>query len=108
MNQLAAGMLALQTNSKFLKQYNIGMKKDKYWEYCLEDALDLIAKIPVVAAKIYRRTFADGKIPAYNSKTDWAANYAQMLGVTDSEGFMEVTRLYLMLHADHEGGNVSA
>lgn len=31
-----------------------------------------------------------------------------MLGVNDSEAFKEVTRLYLMLHADHEGGNVSA
>jgi citrate synthase len=31
-----------------------------------------------------------------------------MLGVNSSEDFREVTRLYLMLHADHEGGNVSA
>jgi len=84
------------------------MKKDEYWEVALEDSLDLVAKIPVVAAIIYRRTFADGKVPAYDSKLDWAGNYAQMLGVNDSEGFKEVTRLYLMLHADHEGGNVSA
>merc|ERR1711862_656978 len=45
---------------------------------------------------------------AYNSNIDWAGNYAHMLGVNDSEAFKEVTRLYLMLHADHEGGNVSA
>lgn len=31
-----------------------------------------------------------------------------MLGVNNDESFKEVTRLYLMLHADHEGGNVSA
>jgi citrate synthase len=74
----------------------------------LEDSIDLVAKIPVVAAKIYRRTFAAGTVPASDSKLDWAGNYAQMLGVNDSEGFKEVTRLYLMLHADHEGGNVSA
>lgn len=61
-----------------------------------------------VAAHIYRRTFKDGKVPAYDSKLDWAGNYAQMLGVNDSQAFKEVTRLYLMLHADHEGGNVSA
>merc|ERR1711862_998423 len=73
-----------------------------------EDSLDLVAKIPVVAAIIYRRTFHDGNVPAYDSKLDWAGNYAQMLGVNDSEGFKEATRLYLMLHADHEGGNVSA
>merc|ERR1740121_2517334 len=84
------------------------MKKAEYWEWALEDSIDLIAKIPVLAAKIYRRSFADGKVPAYDSKLDWAGNYAQMLGVNDSEAFKEVTRLYLMLHADHEGGNVSA
>merc|ERR1719183_715262 len=31
-----------------------------------------------------------------------------MLGINNDEKFNEVTRLYLMLHADHEGGNVSA
>merc|ERR1711920_1074041 len=108
MTQLSISMLALQNHSKFRNQYNKGMKKAEYWEWALEDSLDLIARIPVVAAKIYRRSFADGKVPAYDNKLDWAGNYAQMLGVNDSEDFKEVTRLYLMLHADHEGGNVSA
>merc|ERR1719261_1829808 len=44
----------------------------------------------------------------YDSKMDWAGNYSQMLGVTQDPMFKEATRLYLMLHADHEGGNVSA
>lgn len=108
MTQLSIAMLAMQKDSKFKDAYDAGMKKNEYWEVCLEDSLDLVAKIPVVAAVIYRRTFHDGKVPAYNSKLDWAGNYAQMLGVNDSEAFKEVTRLYLMLHADHEGGNVSA
>lgn len=108
MTQLSIAMLALQKDSKFRAAYDAGMKKNEYWEICLEDSLDLVAKIPVVAAVIYRRTFHDGKVPAYDSKLDWAGNYAQMLGVNDSEAFKEVTRLYLMLHADHEGGNVSA
>merc|ERR1711972_399844 len=108
MTQLSVAMLALQKDSKFAKQYNAGMKKGEYWEYTLEDAIDLVAKIPVVAAKIYRRTFKDGKMLPYDKNTDWAANYAQMLGVSSDEKFKEVTRLYLMLHADHEGGNVSA
>jgi len=108
MTQLSVCMLALQKDSKFTAGYQGGMKKNEYWEAALEDALDLVAKIPVVAAHIYRRTFKDGKVPAYNSKLDWAGNYADMLGVNDSESFKEVTRLYLMLHADHEGGNVSA
>merc|ERR1719409_1444104 len=108
MTQLAIAMLALQKDSKFQKAYDAGMKKGAYWEFALEDAMDVSAKIPVVAAKIYRRTFKDGKVPAYDSKLDWAANYAAMLGINNDEKFKEVTRLYLMLHADHEGGNVSA
>merc|ERR1719222_1810324 len=84
------------------------MKKAEYWEYALEDAVDLVAKIPVVAAMIYSNTFKDGKMPAYDSKLDWAGNYAAMLGVNSGEDFKEAVRLYLMLHADHEGGNVSA
>ena len=35
----------------------------RYWIYALEDALDIIAKIPTIAAKIYRRTFQDGVVP---------------------------------------------
>jgi len=108
MTQLSIGMLALQPYSKFAAKYDSGMKKAEYWEWALEDALDLVAKIPVVAACIYRRTFKDGKMPSYDSQLDWAANYAQMLGVNSDEQFKEATRLYLMLHADHEGGNVSA
>jgi len=108
MTQLSIAMLALQKDSKFQHAYEAGMKKADYWVYTLEDAMDLSAKIPVVAAKIFHRTFKDGKVPAYDSKLDWAANYAQMLGVNDGEKFKEAVRLYLMLHADHEGGNVSA
>merc|ERR1712113_275104 len=56
----------------------------------------------------FRNVFFDGKHIPSNPSLDWAGNYAQMLGVNDSEEFKEITRLYLMLHADHEGGNVSA
>merc|ERR1712110_1306933 len=74
----------------------------------LEDALTLVAQMPPLCARIFRNVFFDGKhIPA-DTSVDWAGNYAHMLGVNDSEAFKDVTRLYLMLHADHEGGNVSA
>jgi len=95
MTQLSVCMLALQKDSKFAAKYDEGMKKAEYWEWALEDALDLVAKIPVVAAHIYRRNFKDGTAPAYNADLDWAGNYAAMLGVNDSEEFKEVTRLYL-------------
>ena len=35
----------------------------RYWVYALDDALEIIAKIPTIAAKIYRRTFQDGVVP---------------------------------------------
>jgi len=109
MTQLGIGMLALQPTSQFAAGYRTGaMKKHEYWEYALEDSLSLIGRIPILAARIYRNSFRGGAHVASDRSLDWAGNYAQMLGVNDSEGFKEVTRLYLMLHADHEGGNVSA
>lgn len=109
MTQLAIGLLALQPESKFAEAYRAGsMKKNEYWEYSLEDSLSLIAQMPLLAARIYRNTYYGGKQVVGRSDLDWAGNYAHMLGVSDDENFKEVTRLYLMLHADHEGGNVSA
>merc|ERR1719159_1556101 len=108
MTQIATAMLALQKESLFTKAYDNGMKKGEYWEYALEDAMNLTAQIPIMAAKIYARCFGNGTVPAYDSSLDWAGNYAQMLGVSKDPMFKEACRLYLMLHADHEGGNVSA
>merc|ERR1719215_593110 len=84
------------------------MKKTDYWKHTLEDALNIVAQISPLSARIFRNVFFDGKHVASDPSFDWAGNYAHMLGVNDTEPFKEVTRLYLMLHADHEGGNVSA
>jgi len=109
MTQLSIGLLALQPSSEFGKAYRSGsLKKTDYWTYTLEDSLSLVAKIPILAARIFCNVFKDGKHIPSDPSLDWAGNYAQMLGVNDSEHFKDVTRLYLMLHADHEAGNVSA
>mmetsp|Transcript_46444 Transcript_46444/g.86822 ORF Transcript_46444/g.86822 Transcript_46444/m.86822 type:complete len:460 (+) Transcript_46444:51-1430(+) len=109
MTQLAMGLLALQPTSEFGKAYRSGtLKKTDYWTYTLEDALSLVAKVPILAARIFCNVFKDGKHVPSDPSLDWAGNYANMLGVNDSEKFKDVTRLYLMLHADHEAGNVSA
>jgi citrate synthase len=108
MTQISMSILALQKTSKFQAAYDAGMKKDEYWKYALEDSLDIIARIPVIAARIYHRTFKNGAGPAYDPNLDWAGNYAHMLGTSSDPLFKEATRLYLMVHADHEGGNVSA
>jgi len=108
MTQLSIGLLALQPNSVFAQKYREGMNRGEYWEATLQDSLTLVAQIPHVAARIFRNVYFDGKHIASDPNLDWAGDYAQMLGVNDSEAFKDVTRLYLMLHADHEGGNVSA
>ena len=98
---------ALQTESKFAKAYAEGVHKTKYWEPVFEDTLDCIAKLPTVAAAIYRNTFKDGKLIAPDDTLDWAANFARQMGY-DDEGTKELMRLYMTIHSDHEGGNVSA
>lgn len=60
--------------------------------------MDLIAKLPVVAATIYRNTYKDGSgIGAIDSSKDWSYNFAHMLGCTDTD-FIELMRLYLTIH----------
>jgi len=108
MTQLSIALLSLQPDSKFAAAYTAGIKKGDYWEYALEDSLTLMAQIPVVAAKIYRRKYKDGKTIPSDKNMDWAGNYANMLGVSNDPKFRDAIRLYLSLHADHEGGNVSA
>ncbi|KAI5729808.1 probable citrate synthase 2, mitochondrial [Diaphorina citri] len=108
MSQFSAAITALNSESKFAKAYNDGVHKSKYWEYVYEDSMDLIAKLPVVAATIYRNTFQGGKgIGAIDTNKDWSANFTSMLGF-DNHQFTELMRLYLTIHSDHEGGNVSA
>ncbi|KER27012.1 hypothetical protein T265_05845 [Opisthorchis viverrini] len=76
--------------------------------YVYEDSLDLLAKLPVVAAKIYRNLYRDGtSVGAIDPNKDWSHNFCRMLGYEKPE-FTEMMRLYLTIHCDHEGGNVSA
>ena len=103
------GLLMLEEGSKFRARYNEGMRKVEYWEPCLEDSLDLLAKMPTLTAGIYRVRYEDGKLIARDPARDWSANFAHMMGVPDPTGNLaNLMRLYLNLHADHEGGNVSA
>ena len=107
MTQFTAAVLALQTESKFAKAYNEGISKKEYWSYVYEDTMTLIARLPRVAAYIYRRKYKNGEHIHPDGMLDWSANFAHMLGFED-EGFKELMRLYMVIHADHEGGNVSA
>jgi len=108
MAQLCAAASALHSESKFAKAYASGIPKTQYWEYVYEDAMDLIAKLPPIAATIYRNNFKGGSsVGGIKSDADWSKNFCSMLGFED-EKFVELMRLYLTIHSDHEGGNVSA
>jgi citrate synthase len=107
MTQFSIAILAMQTESLFAAAYKKGISKKKYWDYCYEDAMNLIARLPRVAAYIYRRTYHNDVHIEPNPKLDWAANFAHMLGY-ESIDMRRLMRLYMTIHADHEGGNVSA
>eukprot|EP01100_Stratorugosa_tubuloviscum_P001766 TRINITY_DN139_c2_g2_i2.p1 TRINITY_DN139_c2_g2~~TRINITY_DN139_c2_g2_i2.p1 ORF type:complete len:465 (-),score=246.01 TRINITY_DN139_c2_g2_i2:75-1469(-) len=108
MTQLVIGVMSLQTHSKFAKAYQNGVNKKEYWEYTYEDSMDLIARLPAIASQIYVQTYkTSGAVPQSNSTLDWSANFARMMGYNTHQ-FDELMRLYLVIHSDHEGGNVSA
>ncbi|EDW80508.1 uncharacterized protein Dwil_GK11572 [Drosophila willistoni] len=108
MAQLCAASSCLDAESKFVKAYRKGVKRAKYWEYIYEDAMDLCAMMPPVAAIIYCNAFKDGAgSRELNPKEDWSGNFCRMCGYKD-KNFIDLMRLYFVLHADHESGNVSA
>jgi citrate synthase len=107
MTMFNVGIMALQTESAFAQAYAEGINKKDYWSYTYEDTMNLIARLPRIAAYVYRRKYKGGQHIQPNGMLDWAGNFAHMLGYSD-EGFKELMRLYMVIHADHEGGNVSA
>ncbi|XP_052884155.1 citrate synthase, mitochondrial [Gossypium arboreum] len=107
MTQFATGVMALQVQSAFQKAYEKGISKLKYWEPTYEDALSLIARVPLVASYVYRRMYKDGKFIPMDDSLDYGGNFSHMLGFS-SHQMHELMRLYVTIHSDHEGGNVSA
>jgi len=107
MTQFSIAVLALQKNSHFAKAYQSGVKKSEYWDSTYEDSIDIIAKLPQIAARIYRHTYKDGVTPRNDTSADYGGNFSRLLGFKDKQ-FDDLLRLYLVIHSDHEGGNVSA
>lgn len=112
MTQFATAVAAMNRESVFAKMYEKGMNKADYWEPNFDDSINLIAKLPTIAAKIYQNAYrGGGSLPSeVDANQDWSYNFAAMLGKggKENEGFQDLLRLYLALHGDHEGGNVSA
>jgi citrate synthase len=107
MTQFTIAINAMQNESIFAKRYDEGMSKNDYWDATYEDTMNLVAKLPAIASYIFRRQYFEGNLIAPQPGLDWAANFAQMLGVNHPD-FKSLMRLYLTIHADHEGGNASA
>ncbi|KAL8790412.1 MAG: hypothetical protein Q9195_006369 [Heterodermia aff. obscurata] len=112
MTQLSCAVSTLNHGSVFAKAYERGTAKSEYWEPTFDDSISLLAKLPTIAAKIYQNSYrGGGPLPAaVDPDQDWSYNFAAMLGKggSSNENFQDLLRLYLALHGDHEGGNVSA
>ncbi|KAF4256721.1 hypothetical protein CNMCM8714_003396 [Aspergillus fumigatus] len=111
MTQLSIAVAALNTESKFAKAYEKGLSKADYWEPTFDDSISLLAKIPRVAALVFRPDEVDQVgTQALDASQDWSYNFAELLGKggKENQDFHDLLRLYLALHGDHEGGNVSA
>ena len=107
MTQFSMAIMALQKESVFAAAYRKGLNKKEYWDPMYEDVMNLIARLPRIAAYIYRRTYKNNVHIEPDPKLDWAGNFAHMLGYDDYD-MKRLMRLYLTIHVDHEGGNVSA
>ena len=107
MTQLTTAISSMGTSSVFARRYAEGMNKSEYWDATYEDTMNLIARLPRVAAYIYRRSYHNSEHIGPEISLDWGANFAHMLGI-EGDDFKSFMRLYLTIHADHEGGNASA
>lgn len=106
MSMFSAAIVSMHRESEFVKRYDKGMSKMDYWDPMYEDAMNLIAKLPEIAAHIYRMKYKDNVIIPADPTLDFGANFAHMMGV--GHPYEELSRLYFILHSDHESGNVSA
>ncbi|HEX2395948.1 MAG TPA: citrate (Si)-synthase [Bacteroidales bacterium] len=102
----SAAILAMQRESFFARKYSAGLKKDDYWDPTYEDAVNLLAKLPEIAACIYHKSYREGKREFSDPNLDMGANFAHMLGIP--KPYDDVSRMHFILHSDHESGNVSA
>lgn len=104
---LSAAVMSLQRESHFNIKYKQGMSKMDYWDSTYEDAINLMAKLPLISAYIYNKLYKpkDGHTNP-NPSLDLGGNFAYMMG--KQAPYDDVSRMYFIIHADHESGNVSA
>ena len=106
MAMFSTAILALSRESCFSHKYNQGISKMDYWDSTYEDMMNMLAKLPEIGAYIYRKLYKGGERIQSKPFMDMGSNFANMMGI-DSP-YDDVSRMYLIIHADHESGNVSA
>ncbi len=106
MTMFSSVILAMQRESEFAKHYEAGYDKMTAWEYMYEDATNIMARIPAIAAYIYRMKYKSDTPIAAKPGLDLGANFAHMMGI--AEPYDDVARMYFIIHSDHESGNASA
>jgi citrate synthase len=102
----SSAIMALSRESEFNRKYNEGLSKQSYWEPTFDDAINLLAKLPSIGASIYSKLYLGGNKISPNPELDLGGNFAHMMGV--DKPYDDVSRMYFIIHADHESGNVSA
>ncbi|MGH1363529.1 MAG: citrate (Si)-synthase [Calditrichia bacterium] len=108
MTLLSMATLAMQRESVFVKRYREGMARDAYWDATLEDALTILARLPVIAAGIFRSKLQKQDKIATDPKLGFSENFAHMLGLGQhNETFESFIRQFVVVHSDHEGANAS-
>jgi len=103
---LSAAVMAMQRESLFNTRYQAGMSKMDYWDPTYEDATNLLAKLPLIGAYIYNKLYIGSTNVFPNPSLDFGGNFAYM--IDKKEPYDDVARMYFIIHADHESGNVSA
>ncbi len=106
MTMFSAAILAMQRDSIFAEKYREGIGRMDVWDPMYEDCSNLLAKLPVIGAFIYRLKFRDDDQIAVNPDLDMGGNFAHQMGI--DAPYDDVARMYFILHSDHESGNVSA
>ncbi len=106
MSIFSSAILSLSRKSEFNRKYHEGITKQDYWESTYEDAMNLLAKLPEIGSYIYAKLYRDGKSIPHDPELDFGGNFAQMMGI--KKPYDDVSRMYFIIHADHESGNVSA
>lgn len=106
MTMFSAAIVSMQRESEFVKRYQDGINKFDYWDPTYEDALNLLAKLPQIASYIYRIKYKGDTVISPDTSLDMGANFAHMMGIPAP--YDDVSRMYFILHSDHESGNVSA